>query len=1076
LTACIIQGSARTRNIKLTGISMSDAYLCFTTLGHQQLARARSALLTLNILLLTACGGGGGGGGPPPPPPLTLSSPAASLGAGTTLTLTAAGGQTPYAFSILSGAGTVDSTGLFTAPASAGTTVVEVTDKNGANAKTSLQIIVVAFVNATASVDSGTTTAQIAAGGAPPYTYSIAAGGGSIDASGHFIAPGGPAMVTLEVTDSKGATAQASITVNAPLVANQPTATIGGGTSLQVGAAGGQGPFTYSVTSGGGSVDSGGRFTAPTTAGTSVVSISDSLGSSTLVTITINPPLSISPASATLTASSAQSTPFVGLNGVPPYQYSVVFGSGTVNAQGIYTVGALSGVNTVQVTDGQGTTATAQVRALRIRVNASVFATATDGTNLYVGGRFSAVNPYSAPGLAIVDQVSGNLATTCDLGTGFLGGFVDAIVTAGNSIYVAGDFSQYRGAVVGKLAKIDATTCAIDPVFVGGGGFGTQAGSTVYALAISGSSLYVVGNVTAYRGAPIPRMVKLDLTTGAADPAFSPSPQPDAPPAAIVVSGTSVYVGGEFTHIGGIAAPYLAKLDAATGAVDTAFAAAPGADSGVSTLAIDSNKLYVGGAFTHFAGIQTALARVDATSGALDTAFSQSVANVSQVQSLLVNGKSLYVGRTFPGATPVLEKIDTTTGTTDATFGAGAGFDSGVNSLLFANSSLYVGGAFTSYRGASAHNLAKIDPTSGVLDTTFTQATGSNNAVYALAALGSQVFAGGTFSTYRGIAANNLAKFSSATDQPDLAFIAAGGTNSNVIAMVLNGGALYIGGVFTSCSGINSFEVAKIDTTTGACDTTFAAGGGAPFYIDAMLIHGTSLYIGGGNSSATHLAKMDLLTGQTDPAFSVNGSPDATVLALADSPTAIYVGGQFQNYGALPARNLAKVDPASGALDQTFTQSTGAGGSSEYIQSLLFAGNSLYAGGYVNSYRGGTVQGLLKLDPSTGALDSTFTQSTGLINAQALLSSGSSIVVAGSFPSYRGAPSFNIAKLDASNGNPDPTFTSSMLCDSCGSNFDSLTLVGEKLYVGADSPTLYRGAPSYGVFPIDLSTGNPTDP
>ena len=34
--------------------------------------------------------------------------------------LTAAGGQTPYAFSIASGAGTVDSTGLFTAPATAG--------------------------------------------------------------------------------------------------------------------------------------------------------------------------------------------------------------------------------------------------------------------------------------------------------------------------------------------------------------------------------------------------------------------------------------------------------------------------------------------------------------------------------------------------------------------------------------------------------------------------------------------------------------------------------------------------------------------------------------------------------------------------------------------------------------------------------------------------------------------------------------------------------------------------------------------------------------------------------------------
>jgi hypothetical protein len=1051
---------------------MSDSYLCFKTLGHRQLGRARLALLSVGILLLASCGGGGGSGAPPLPS-LTLSSPTASLGAGTTLALTATGGQTPYTFSIASGVGTVDSNGLFSAPATAGTTVVEVTDKNGATAKTSLQIIVVAFANATASVDSSTTTTQIAAGGAPPYTYSIAAGGGSFDESGQFTSPNGPAIVTLEVTDSKSATAQASITVNAPLVANQPTVTMGGGTSLLVGAAGGEGPLTYEVISGGGSVDASGHFTATATAGTSVVSITDSLGSSTLVTITIVPPLSISPASATLTASSGQTTPFVGMNGIPPYQYSVVSGSGTVTAQGIYTVGAVSGISTVQVTDGQGTTASSQVRALRIRVNAAVFTTATDGTNLYVGGRFSAVNPYSAPRLAIVDQVSGNLATTCDLGTGFLDGYVAAIVTVGNSIYVAGNFSQYRGAVVGKLAKIDATTCAIDSVFIGGGGFGTQSGGTVSAIAISGSSLYAVGNVSTYRGASIPGIVKLDLTSGAADPAFTPS-SANASPVAIIVSGSSVYVGGYFTHLGTVAAPYLAKLDAATGGVDTVFAATPGADGPVTTLAIAANQLYVGGSFTHFAGIQTALARVNATSGALDTAFTQSVANVASVSSLLPSGNSIYVGRMFPGATPVLEKIDTSTGTTDAAFGAGAGFNFGVYSLLQANSSLYVGGAFTTYRGANANNLAKIDPTSGVLDTTFTQPTGGNNIVYTLAAAGSQVIAGGTFSTYRGAAANNIAKFSLATDEPDLAFSEAAGTNSNVIRMALNGSSLYLGGVFTSCGGLSSFYIAKVDAATGVCDAAFAAGGGAPFFVDAMLIHGTSLYIGGGNLSATHLAKMDLLTGQTDAAFSVNG-PNATVMALADSPTAIYVGGQFQNFGALPARNLAKVDPATGALDQTFTQTTGAGGPSEYIQSLLFAGNSLYVGGVVNSYRGSTVQGLLKVDPITGALDSTFSQSSGFDNAQALLSSGSSIVVAGSFQSYRGSPSFNLAKVDASNGNPDPTFTSSLPCDSCG-NFDSLTLVGTKLYVGTDAPALYQGAPTYGVFPVNLATGNRTDP
>jgi trimeric autotransporter adhesin len=1045
------------------------------TYSTYRLASARLALTAVAILVLASCGGGGGGG----PPPLTLTAPSASVGAGASIALTATGGQTPYTFSVVSGAGSVDGTGLFTAPATAGTSVVEVTDKATATAKTSLQIIVVAFVNATATVDSATTTAQNATGGAPPYTYKVAAGGGSVDTSGNYTSATGPATATLVVTDSKGATAQESVTINAPLVANQSTATIGGGTTVLVGAVGGQGPFTYKVTSGGGTVDSSGHFTASTTPGTSVVSITDALGSSTLVTITVNPPLSITPASATLTASSGQITPFVGMNGIPPYSYSLVSGAGTVSAQGVYTVGSVSGTSTVQVTDGQGTTATAPVRALRIRANGAVFTSAADSSNLYVGGRFSAVNPYSAPRLAIVDQATGNLNTSCDLGTGFLDGYVTAIATIGNTMYVAGAFNQYRGSIVGKLAKIDATTCALDPVFSGGGGFGASLGETVYAIAVSGSSLYVVGNVSTYRGTAINGIVKLDLTTGAADPAFAP-PRADGNADAIVASGPSVYVGGYFQHFAGVPAAQIAKLNAATGAVDTSFTAAPGADGPVATLAISGNQLYVGGSFTHYAGVSTALARVNATSGALDTVFTQSVGNAAQVSALLVSGNVLYVARQFPGATPVLEKIDTTTGNANAAFSAGAGFDFGVSSLLLANSSLYVGGAFTSYRGTPAFSLAKIDPTSGALDTTFTQATGGNNSVYALAIAGSQIIAGGVLSTYRGTPASNIAKFSLATDEPDLAFSSTAAPNSNVIAMKLNGTALYVGGIFTSCGGLNSFLVAKIDAATGTCDSVFAAGGGAPFPVDALLIHGNSLYLGGG-SAVANLAKMDLLTGQVDPAFSAHGSADGQVMSLADSPTAIYAGGQFQNYGGLPAQGLVKLDPATGTLDPTFTQSTGIGpgtnGGPVYVFALLFANNSLYVGGAFQTYRGSSAQSLLKLDPVSGALDTTFSHSTGFVGgAEALISTGSSIIVAGGFLSYRGGPTSNLVKLDASNGNPDPAFTTQLPCASCSVNMDSLTIVGTKLFVGEDAPTLYRGLPTYGVFPVDLATGAPTDP
>src|SRR4051812_41673866 len=84
--------------------------------------------------LIAACGGGGGTESsiPPPSPSLTLQPSSAVIGVGTTQTFTASGGRAPYSYSVASGTGTVDSSGLFTAPPAAGTSSVRVVDAAGA--------------------------------------------------------------------------------------------------------------------------------------------------------------------------------------------------------------------------------------------------------------------------------------------------------------------------------------------------------------------------------------------------------------------------------------------------------------------------------------------------------------------------------------------------------------------------------------------------------------------------------------------------------------------------------------------------------------------------------------------------------------------------------------------------------------------------------------------------------------------------------------------------------------------------------------------------------------------------------
>jgi outer membrane protein assembly factor BamB len=79
---------------------------------------------------------------------------------------------------------------------------------------------------------------------------------------------------------------------------------------------------------------------------------------------------------------------------------------------------------------------------------------------------------------------------------------------------------------------------------------------------------------------------------------------------------TSVYVGGDFSYIGGRRASKVAKISLATGAVDTSFR--PSVNGRVRGLALDGNRLYVGGEFSTVGGQpRPKLAAVDATTGAV---------------------------------------------------------------------------------------------------------------------------------------------------------------------------------------------------------------------------------------------------------------------------------------------------------------------------------------------------------------------------------------------------------------------------------------------------------------------------
>jgi hypothetical protein len=221
-------------------------------------------------------------------------------------------------------------------------------------------------------------------------------------------------------------------------------------------------------------------------------------------------------------------------------------------------------------------------------------------------------------------------------------GTVRAVVIVGDTVYAGGDFTQVR---LGnqtlnraRLAAWDARTGAIRA------GFTADASSTVRALASDGNRLFVGGQFTTIKGVSRSRLASLDLTTGNVDTGFSANASSTV--YQLEAKNGRLYVGGAFTNIRNVSRNRIAAVSTATGAVDTQFN--PNANSAVRGIAVspDGSRVYLGGEFsTVGGGSRPFLAAVAATNGALQNPTFQ-YSQYGQVIDLDVStdGSRLFAG------------------------------------------------------------------------------------------------------------------------------------------------------------------------------------------------------------------------------------------------------------------------------------------------------------------------------------------------------------------------------------------------------------------------------------------------
>jgi hypothetical protein len=304
--------------------------------------------------------------------------------------------------------------------------------------------------------------------------------------------------------------------------------------------------------------------------------------------------------------------------------------------------------------------------------------------------------------------------------------------------------------------------------------------------------------------------------------------------AAVTDGSGNLYIGGEFTTAGGIAANHIARWNGSSwSALGSGMS---GSYPYVLALAVSGNTLYAGGEFTTAGGnAANYIAQWNGTNwSALGSGVGIYIGGFPFVYALAVSGGTLYAGGNF-----------TTAGGSAANYSAqwngtnwsalGSGMNYIVSALAVTGSTLYAGGGFTTAGGSAANDIARWNGTSWSA-----LGSGMNSVVEALAVSGSTLYAGGDFMQAGGNAANYIAKWNG-TNWSALG----SGMNFYVYALAVSGSTLYAGGAFTTASGSAANYIAKWNGSSWS-----ALGSGMNNEVDALAVSGGTLYAGGSFTTA----------------------------------------------------------------------------------------------------------------------------------------------------------------------------------------------------------------------------------
>lgn len=470
------------------------------------------------------------------------------------------------------------------------------------------------------------------------------------------------------------------------------------------------------------------------------------------------------------------------------------------------------------------------------------------------------------------------------------------------------------------------------------------------------------------------------------------------------------------------------------GIVDTSFSyIAPGLSIGqISCLKLQVDGKILFGSFPDFNGSYRGLARLHAN-GRLDTSF-----NISPNLFLIPvdidvqpDGKIVVVGDIRMQQGPNLHIIRlNTNGSIDPTFIHGLGPNQSIRAIAVQpNNKLIVCGGFTTYNGAVANRIVRLNE-NGSLDPTFITNGGANGQINTvLIQPDSKILIGGHFNQFGGISRGTVARLNS-NGGIDLTFNPAPGIVGDVRGLAIDSSNHVIAvGYFFHAQLSNIHGIIKLNAT-GSIDTNFQPIFGADYPVEHVFVQSDQkIVISGTFSNINYVNRNWLARLHPNGALDVNyfsktGPSDKVNIVLPLSDGRLLLGGRFMSYSDSSRRGIARIYE-NGILDTTFN--TTLEPYAEVRAMLLQPDGKVIIAGKFSSFAAANRNGIARLHPN-GALDTTFNPGVAIIapnddrviKAMVLQPNGK-IVIAGNFTLYNGQPSLSIRRLNV-DGTLDTTF------------------------------------------------------